>query len=428
MAKLYRDTFRRDKINDNTNDNTNNNTNNSINNVIINTELTNTRSADTNLKDVKLVENKLIKNKLTDNKPTETQVVEPLVIEAKATGSAQLDSKSSMPSIYNPKVSKQWYVTKEKYALVNNETKNIINDYATELRAQKKAKGTQEQYVADLKMIAVYSLENLDNKSLLELTKRDVRGFLLWCQDDLGLSSARQGRLLSSLRTCLSFCEDDEDVYASYTKNVADKIKAPSKQKAKEIFWLDAYVCDMLYDYFMENKMYLDATFFALAIESAGRKGELIQVRKESITQTGNATNEVIGKRSKVFKLLYFDKTKKAAKKYLETRRDDDPHLFVTQRGAPLTISSAYALVRSWRPIIKQLTGQDIELNVHSLRHTSLQLYSTGEHWVCRMKKMGGIPLEKLKNISNHDDCATTATYLKSNKQAELEDMFGIKL
>ena len=33
MAKLYRDTFRRDKINDNTNDNTNN----SINNVIINT-------------------------------------------------------------------------------------------------------------------------------------------------------------------------------------------------------------------------------------------------------------------------------------------------------------------------------------------------------------------------------------------------------
>ena len=62
------------------------------------------------------------------------------------------------------------------------------------------------------------------------------------------------------------------------------------------------------------------------------------------------------------------------------------------------------------------------------MRHTALQLYSTGEHEVCKSRNMGPIPINQLKNIARHSDLTTTQGYLMSDVEGELENTFGIKL
>lgn len=318
-------------------------------------------------------------------------------------------------------------VTPEKWAKVNKENKLIMEDYITECRAQKKKESTIFQYTNDLKILMVYILENCGNKTITELGRKDFRRLMLWMSDDLESSSARCNRLMSCCRSLLTYLENDDDT--DYDKNQARSIKGLEKDPVREIVFLDADTCDKLYQYFMDREMYRDALLFALGLESSARKGELAQVKKDSITDDGNATSEVVGKRGKRFKLIYFDWTKEAAKKYFAQRGEDDvEELFVSKNGTALSKAAIYDMVISWRPILKEITGKDIPINVHSLRHTALQLYSTGEHEVCRSRGMGPIPINQLKNIARHSDLTTTQGYLMSDVEGELENTFGIKL
>lgn len=318
-------------------------------------------------------------------------------------------------------------VTPEKWDKVNSENKLIMEDYLTECRAQKKKESTIFQYTNDLKILMVYILENCGNRPITELGRKDFRRLMLWMSDQLEASSARCNRLMSCCRSLLTYLENDDET--DYEKNQARSIKGLEKDPVREIVFLDAETCDKLYNYFMDHEMYRDATIFALGLESSGRKGELAQVKKDSITDDGNATSEVIGKRGKRFRLLYFDWTKQAAKKYLEQRGDDDiEELFISKNNTPLSKAAIYDIVISWRPLLKELTGKDIPINVHSLRHTALQLYSTGEHEVCKSRGMGAIPINQLKNIARHSDLTTTQGYLMSDVEGELENTFGIKL
>ena len=99
----------------------------------------------------------------------------------------------------------------EKWGKVNKENKAIIDDYIMELKAQKKSQGTIKQYFNDLRIVAIYVLEMCDNRSFIELNRKDFRRFVLWLTDDLGVSNARANRLMSAVRTLLSYLEDDYD-------------------------------------------------------------------------------------------------------------------------------------------------------------------------------------------------------------------------
>ena len=62
--------------------------------------------------------------------------------------------------------------TPEKWELVNKENKDIIEDFLTEYRQQKKSENTIKQYFNDLRLIAIKIMEDFDNKSFLEMTKK----------------------------------------------------------------------------------------------------------------------------------------------------------------------------------------------------------------------------------------------------------------
>lgn len=320
----------------------------------------------------------------------------------------------------------------KKWEQVNKENKNIIKDYIEELRSQKKKDGTIKQYNNDLRIVAIYVLDNCNNRTFTELSRKDFRRFVLWCSDELKVSNARTNRLMSAVRTLLSYLEDDDD-YDDYNINAAAKIKGLPKEEVREIVFLPDDVIMNLYKKFMDEERYRDATLLGILYESGCRKNEILQVRKDSIKENSNSTNEVIGKRGKKFKVIYFDYTKKAYKKYMEQRGEDSCELlFVSGKGdnvRPATEGTLYEWVVNWRKDLLNLTGKEYNINVHSLRHAYINNLLNGTHTIiCKEMNLGAIPLEKIKTLAHHESSDTTLHYAESNEDKEIEELFSIKL
>ena len=250
---------------------------------------------------------------------------------------------------------------------------------------------------------------------------------MLWLQGK-NLSNARINRLMSACRSMLTFAEEEEDYEDLITSNPAQKVKGLTKESVRDIIFLTWSEVEIIYNELKSQERYQEALLLALAIDSAGRKNELHQVTKSCISNDGNFTKEVIGKRNKRFRLMYNDMTKEAYKLYMEQRGEDDiESLWVTERGEKKEISAdgLYGWVVSWRKILEDKTGEYKELNVHSLRHISLELLSTGEHYLA--KKLGKkFELHELKLLAHHSDLSTTDSYLKNKDDDLLLEAFGL--
>lgn len=317
---------------------------------------------------------------------------------------------------------------KEKWERVNKENKDIINDFILEYKSRKKSEGTIKQYFNDARIVAIYCLEHLDNRSFLQLTKRDFRNFMLHAQEEWNLSAARCNRLLSCIHMILEFCEDDDEIYEDYTRNASEKIKGIPKESVREITFISDEVIEKLYNRFMDEERWAEATLLGILYDSGCRKNEILQVERKSITKEGNATNVVVGKRSKKFRCLYFRRTKEAFEKYETTRTDDCPLLFVNSNGQPANSGTLYNWVRTWRDDLKELTGEDYECNVHTFRHCYVQNFLDGSHYLCKEMNLGAVPLEKVKTLCHHESSDTTLGYAQNNEDKDIEELFGIKI
>ncbi|WWT40360.1 hypothetical protein [Staphylococcus phage PT1-4] len=315
----------------------------------------------------------------------------------------------------------------EVYKEVNKESKDILQDYILELKSRGRAKKTIEQYVFDIKMAYCYFQENNSNKSILDLKKRDFRNFFLMLQET-GKSSARINRVQSSLRNLLEFVVDDEDDYEDYYKNPMKKIKSVEKNPVKEIVFLTDEQVDYLIDYLMERKKYQKALYVSLSYDSAARRNEIHQVKKNNFLES-NMTNSVIGKRGKQFPLMYMNRTREIAEKYFEERGEDSiESLWVSYyngEARPLTYETLYQWAISFRSILEDKYDEDLPINSHSFRHTSLENYENGTHH--NLKDMGkeNLSINELRVLANHENIDITQSYLKNKDQEILSDLFS---
>lgn len=320
------------------------------------------------------------------------------------------------------------FFSEETYAVVNKESKAIVEDYSLELRSKKKAEKTIYQYIADIKMFLCYVHDNFDNKYLLDLKKRDFRRFFLALQDS-GASSARINRVQCSLRNILEFCMEDDDEYEDYEINVMKSVKGLVKEEVREIHFLPNEDVELILNYLIEKQKYQQALYLSISYESAGRRNEIHQIQKHGFLD-GNRTNIVQGKRGKKFQLLYFNRSREIAKLYFDQRGEDDiDSLWISGEGEdlrPAKYEALYNWVITFRRILLRLTGKDIDFNPHSFRHGSLTNYENGTHYVLKELGKTNLPLEVLKVLANHTSIDTTASYLP-NKDAEiLDEAFGV--
>ena len=305
--------------------------------------------------------------------------------------------------------------------------KTLIDDFLLELKAQGKSKNTISQYFNDLRIICIYIHDELGNKEFRDLKKKHFRNMVLFFKEK-GMSNARVNRLMSAVRSMLEYGSNEEDYENDLEINYAGKVKGLQKESVRDIVFLSWEEIEIIYKELIKQERYQEATLLALGIDSAGRKNELHQVTKDSITPDGNFTNEVIGKRAKKFRLMYNDMTKEAFELYMKQRGEDDiKSLWITSRGErrKLDVDGLYDMVVSWRKILEDKTGEYKEFNVHSLRHISLELLSTGEHYVA--KKLGKkFDLDSLKLLAHHESIETTSGYLKDRSDDMLMEAFNL--
>lgn len=314
------------------------------------------------------------------------------------------------------------------YKNVNRDNKELLTDYQMELKSRGLSKKTIEQYSFDNKAMFCWIHDNADNADILTLKKRTFRNFFLEMADN-GASPARINRFQSSVRNLLAYAENDDEY--EYDRNAMANLKGLPNNKVREIVFLTDEQVTMLIDYLMDKEDYIKALYVSLSYDSAGRRNEINQVLKDGFTEKSQ-TNEVIGKRAKKFKLIYFDRTREIAKKYLEQRGNDDfKELFVSGLGDEKRVVSyetMYNWVVSFRKILLELTGEEIALNPHSFRHSALEAYSQGTHHALKEMGKDSLGLNVVKVIAHHNDISTTQGYLMNHDDDLLESELGITL
>ena len=122
--------------------------------------------------------------------------------------------------------------TDELWSDVNPVNKAIMDDFLAEYRQRKKSAKTIEAYRNDIKIVLIIILQKFENKSILELSKKDFRALSLYFTEDCGMSPARTNRLKSSINSMLTFCEEDDDY--DYDINYAKKVKGIPNERVKD--------------------------------------------------------------------------------------------------------------------------------------------------------------------------------------------------
>lgn len=317
----------------------------------------------------------------------------------------------------------------ELWDKINIDSKMLLSDYELELKSTGKSEKTIYQYVADIKGFLTWVYENAGNKSVLELKKRIFRQFFLMMIDN-GSSSARVNRMQSSIRNLLEFATNDDDEY-DYDINAMRSIKGMQKESVRDIVFLTDEQVTSIINYLLEKEDYQKALYVSFSYDSAARRNEVFQVKKEGFVEKSQ-TNTVVGKRGKKFKLIYFDRTREIAKLWLEKRGDDDiDSLWVANLNSNRTAASyetIYAWAYSLRAILKEIDGSELPINAHTFRHSALENYGQGTHFVLQQLGKTELPLNVLKVIAHHSDISTTQSYLDNHDDDVLEDAFGISI
>lgn len=315
--------------------------------------------------------------------------------------------------------------TDKKWAEVNKYNKDLMEDFIIELRAQKKKEGTIKQYKNDLRIMFIYILEELDNKPIYKLKKKAFRNYMLWLQDR-NMSNARINRLMSALRSMLEYASNEEDYEDEIEINYASKVKGLQKESVREIHFLTDEEVNTLYEHLKSKGQYQRACFLALMYDTAARRNEIYQIEKHNLLES-NFTNKVVGKRGKVFSLIYFDRSKEAIELWLNQRGEDNiDSLWVVGKGEDkrkASYETLYNWVQGFIKLYEELYGEEKKFNAHSFRHSALEGLSTGDHYVC--KKLNKVfSLQELKLLAHHSDISTTDSYLKCKDDEMLAAAF----
>lgn len=318
--------------------------------------------------------------------------------------------------------------SKQKWEKVNRYNKELMEDFLLELKAQKKSQGTINQYRNDLRIMFIYILEELNNKEIYKLKKKQFRNYMLWLQEK-EMSNARINRLMSALRSMLSYASDEDTYEGELEINHAQKVRGLQKEKVREIIFLTDEEIEYIYSRLIEKGKYQQALLCALMYDSAGRRNECFGVEKDFAEKDPNFTNMVTGKRNKKFRLLYRSRTKQAYELLMQNREDDCDALWTTKQDGEVVQASyetLYAWVIAWRKILAEKFEYK-EFNPHSFRHSALQNYEDGTHYVCREFLNGkALTIDQLKILAHHEDVSTTMSYLKDKGDEELLSAFGL--
>lgn len=322
----------------------------------------------------------------------------------------------SRKTVYNKNL-----VTPEKWEAVNEENKELLDEFLNYLSSVGRSKETILQYENDLRIFFVWFMEKCKNKHFTEIKKREVANFQGWMLNDCGMSSSRIRRMrssLSSLSNAIELLYDDE--YPNF-RNVINKIEAPVNNPVREKTILTFDDCEEVAQKLVEKGNYQLACLLAFACYSGLRKQELTRLLVKDFTtdvkmELGGgfyATSpiKVKGRGNRVESKYIWNKVDKYLNLWLEKRKELDINcefLFCKKIGdnwGQLTVST----MNSYSTTLSSLFEDSAYW--HTFRHT----YPT-------MLTKAGVPLEVCKILLGHNSLEMSQKYIDIDEKESLNE------
>lgn len=322
--------------------------------------------------------------------------------------------------------------TDEEYSHINIENKDIVQDFLEEYQQRKMKASTIKQYENDLRIINIFVKRFCGNRNLLELGKRDFRKLSIWLSDDLKMSNARVNRVMSCCRSMLSYIEDSDEY--EYDINQAQKIKGLPKEPVRtdeDSFFMTFDQIIRVKEKLLEMGEIQLALLHMMMFDSGARRNEIAQIKKYNLLNS-NKTNAVIGKRGKIFPLIYLDDTKELIRLWLDKRGEDNVESLWIVGSGDKKREASYEMIYDWvlkiREILSEIEGKQMNIFPHSYRHSRCECLLQGEDK--RILDKDGVPkkfsLEQVQVYLHHSDPKTTLDYSKDHTDEIIDKMFGL--
>lgn len=312
-------------------------------------------------------------------------------------------------------------ITDEEFELVSPENKDLIDEFIMYCESVDKAKTTVVAYKSSLRIWMVWIKDNLNNKSFLELQKRDIVRFQSWCLKR-DMSPARI-RGLRSAASSLNEYIKSMDIVPNFV-NIVNDIPAPSLSAVREKTILSDEQIEKLLDDLVEQKRYQQACFIAVLAGSGMRKSEVIQCRVdwfvgdrivlyEGMYVSPEIRTKGKGKMGKPLKkYIIQDIADKYINLWMNERQklgiENDPLFVIKRKGEWGAIKDS--TVDSWMDLFSRLTGE--VCYAHAFRHYA-------GTWL----KRNGVPIDTIRDFFGHNDSVTTELYIDIDASENLAGM-----
>lgn len=171
----------------------------------------------------------------------------------------------------------------EKIAQINPKNSALSKDFIDYLSSIDRSPQTILQYEHDLNVFFVWTMENLNNKDFIKITKREFAKFQNYALNTYQWSPKRLRRIKSVISSLSSYIEnilDEEEEFEDY-RSIIKKIENPANEAVREKTVLSDRQADLLLNTLVERKEYEKAVAITILCYSGMRKGELLQMRLE---------------------------------------------------------------------------------------------------------------------------------------------------
>lgn len=277
-------------------------------------------------------------------------------------------------------------IEKEKYELVTSPShwQKVLKTFLATKKLENCSMGTIENYGRCIVML----MQHL-NKRLRDITTNDLRYYLAWYQETRKISLSYMETLRHYINSFFNWACDEGYIERNPARRLK-KVKVPQIIKkpysATEIEVLKR-----------NAKTERDLAIMELLYSSAARVGEITSLNREDVSFTGKDI-VLYGHKGKKERYVYL--TASACyhlKKYLDSREDDNPALFVSEKKPHnrLTKSAIQAMLRN--------LGSELSIRkVHP--HRFRRTFATDA-----LER--GVPIEQVQEILGHIKIETTRIY-----------------
>lgn len=232
------------------------------------------------------------------------------------------------------------------------------------------------------------------SKCIKEICTNDIRSYLAEIQEENNLSKVTIDNLRRIFSSFFSWLEDEDYIAKSPVRRIH---KVRTDTLVKEV--LSDENIETLRDSCNELR---DLAMIDLLLSTGVRVGELVKMNRADIDFQERQC-KVFGKGNKEREVYFNARTKIHLQRYLESRTDDNPALFVTllKPHTRLTISGVEVRLRKM--------GKDVHIDKvhpHKFRRT-----------LATMAIDRGMPIEQVQKLLGHVRIDTTLHYAMVNQQ-----------